>query len=59
MKTHTLIRESVLSASDVDRESDQNVIAKAIKIAGGHHEKWDGSDVAIQNKWISVNTKHV
>ena len=43
MKTHTLIGESVLSASDVDRESDQDVIAKAIKIAGGHHEKWDGT----------------
>jgi hypothetical protein len=43
MKTHTLIGESVLSASDFDRESDQDVIAKAIKIAGGHHEKWDGT----------------
>ena len=43
MKTHALIGESVLDAAHVDRGSDLNVISKAIKIAGGHHEKWDGS----------------
>lgn len=43
MKTHTLIGESVLDAAHHDRGSDLDVISKAIKIAGGHHEKWDGS----------------
>ncbi len=43
MKTHTLIGESVLSASDIDMDADHDVIVKAIKIAGGHHEKWDGT----------------
>lgn len=43
MKTHTLIGESVLGAADVESESDADVISKAIKLAGGHHEKWDGT----------------
>ena len=43
MKTHTLIGESVLNASEVDIDSDHDLINKAINIAGGHHEKWDGS----------------
>ncbi|WP_216153143.1 HD-GYP domain-containing protein [Polynucleobacter sp. JS-Safj-400b-B2] len=42
MKTHALIGESVLSASEVD-DSEHGVVEKAIKIAGGHHEKWDGT----------------
>ena len=43
MKTHTLIGESVLGAAYVEHDSDSDVIAKAIKLAGGHHEKWDGT----------------
>jgi hypothetical protein len=43
MKTHTLIGESVLNASEVDIDSDHDLINKAINIAGGHHEKWDGT----------------
>lgn len=43
MKTHPLIGESVLSGSLPNEEADQDVIAVAIKIAGGHHEKWDGT----------------
>jgi response regulator RpfG family c-di-GMP phosphodiesterase len=48
MKTHTLIGESVLNTAGVTVEINENkeyedVISKAIKIAGGHHEKWDGS----------------
>lgn len=43
MKTHTLIGESVLGAAHVEHDSDADVIAKAIKLAGGHHEKWDGT----------------
>ena len=43
MKTHTLIGESVLDAVDVGHDAESDVITKAIKIAGGHHEKWDGS----------------
>ena len=43
MKTHTLIGESVLKAPNIDMEAVQDVIVIAIKIAGGHHEKWDGT----------------
>lgn len=43
MKTHTLIGESVLDVAEIERESESGVIAKAIKIAGGHHERWDGT----------------
>ena len=43
MKTHTLIGESVLDVLEIERDGDSDVIAKAIKIAGGHHEKWDGT----------------
>jgi response regulator RpfG family c-di-GMP phosphodiesterase len=43
MKTHALIGESVLSSANTTHEGGSEVIAKAIKIAGGHHEKWDGT----------------
>lgn len=43
MKTHALIGESVLNTLDIERDEDSDVIAKAILIAGGHHEKWDGT----------------
>ena len=43
MKTHTLIGESVLNTSGVELDFNSDLIAKAIKIAGGHHEKWDGT----------------
>ncbi len=43
MKTHTLIGESVLGALDVERDLESDMVVKAIRIAGGHHEKWDGS----------------
>jgi len=43
MKTHALIGESVLSSPDLNIEDDHDVIVSAIKIAGGHHEKWDGT----------------
>lgn len=45
MKTHTTIGESVLSAAETTIQINENedVISKAIKIAGGHHEKWDGT----------------
>lgn len=42
MKTHTTIGETVLSSPELDSSGD-DVIENAIKIAGGHHEKWDGS----------------
>ncbi len=42
MKTHTLIGESVLKTVDVGHHAESDVITKAIKIAGGHHERWDG-----------------
>lgn len=43
MKTHTLIGESVLGALEGDRDGDSDAVGKAILIAGGHHEKWDGA----------------
>jgi hypothetical protein len=43
MKNHALIGESVLSSANTTHEGGSEVIAKAIKIAGGHHEKWDGT----------------
>ncbi|SMC47147.1 HD-GYP domain-containing protein [Polynucleobacter kasalickyi] len=43
MKTHTLIGESILKAADDEINDDCNLFSIAIAIAGGHHEKWDGS----------------
>ncbi len=43
MKSHASLGEAVLSAADVERADDRGVIRKAIEIAGGHHEKWDGT----------------
>jgi len=43
MKTHAQIGESVLNASSVDIDTEIDVILSAKKIAGGHHEKWDGT----------------
>jgi response regulator RpfG family c-di-GMP phosphodiesterase len=44
MKTHTLIGESILQSGETEKDDAQSeVIQKAINIAGGHHEKWDGT----------------
>jgi len=43
MKTHTTIGEAVLSSAEHQNQEDDGLIKEAIKIAGGHHEKWDGS----------------
>lgn len=43
MKTHTTIGEAVLSSAEAEFKDENGVIEKALKIAGGHHEKWDGS----------------
>jgi len=43
MKTHTTIGEAVLSSAKAEFKDEDGVIALALKIAGGHHEKWDGS----------------
>jgi MFS family permease len=43
MKTHTTIGESVLNTLEKNANDEEDVIVKAIRIAGGHHEKWDGS----------------
>jgi HD-GYP domain-containing protein (c-di-GMP phosphodiesterase class II) len=43
MKAHTSIGESVLGAAFIEGDNGSDVIAKAIKLAGAHHEKWDGS----------------
>lgn len=42
MKTHPLIGESILRSALVVSE-EEDVISVAIKISGGHHEKWDGT----------------
>lgn len=48
MKTHTIIGESVLEAA-MAKESVEpedhvaDVLNLAVKIAGGHHEQWDGN----------------
>lgn len=43
MKTHTTIGEAVLNTLEKNALDEEDVIIKAIRIAGGHHEKWDGS----------------
>lgn len=43
MKTHAAIGESVLEASAANLKVRDDVIESAILIAGGHHEKWDGT----------------
>jgi HD-GYP domain-containing protein (c-di-GMP phosphodiesterase class II) len=42
MKTHPLIGEAMLKSAALVTEED-HVMSVAIKIAGGHHEKWDGT----------------
>lgn len=43
MKTHPEIGESALTAAIKHTDTNKNIISVAIEIAGGHHEKWDGS----------------
>ncbi len=43
MKNHSLIGESVMDSAKMDIGAGSKVVEIAIKIAGGHHEKWDGS----------------
>ena len=43
MKSHAAVGEAVLSSADIEAGDDQGVVKKAIQIAGGHHEKWDGT----------------
>ncbi len=43
MKSHAAVGEAVLSSADIEAGGDQGVVKKAIQIAGGHHEKWDGT----------------
>jgi len=43
MKNHTFIGETVLSATAANGEIQTALMLKAIEIAGGHHEKWNGT----------------
>jgi HD-GYP domain-containing protein (c-di-GMP phosphodiesterase class II) len=43
MRTHASLGEDVLRAAMVEDARHTNVLDTAIKIAGGHHESWDGS----------------
>jgi HD-GYP domain-containing protein (c-di-GMP phosphodiesterase class II) len=42
MNSHPMIGESILAASQSE-ENEMGLISTAIKVAGYHHEKWDGS----------------
>lgn len=54
MKSHASIGEAVLSSADVQFSDNQGVIQKAIQIAGGHHEKWDGTGYPRGLKGIEI-----
>lgn len=43
MKSHALLGETILASTDIDHDGDQGVVKKGLQIAGGHHEKWDGT----------------
>ncbi len=43
MRSHTLIGEDVLSIKHDLEKANNEVISIGINIAGGHHEKWDGT----------------
>ena len=43
MRTHASLGEDVLRAAMVEDARHTKVLDTAIKIAGGHHESWDGS----------------
>ena len=43
MKTHSTIGENVLSAAQLQSVKTNKLIEMAIKIAGSHHERWDGT----------------
>jgi HD-GYP domain-containing protein (c-di-GMP phosphodiesterase class II) len=43
MKTHAIIGENVMSAANLQSTKTNQLISIAIAIAGGHHERWDGT----------------
>jgi HD-GYP domain-containing protein (c-di-GMP phosphodiesterase class II) len=43
MKTHAALGQDVLTAAKLKDAKHTHVLDAAIKIAGGHHENWDGS----------------
>ena len=43
MKTHATLGKDVLSAAKLKDAKNTHVLDAAIKIAGAHHENWDGS----------------
>ena len=43
MKTHATIGRAILATAELETQVGSGVITVAIKIAGEHHEKWDGS----------------
>jgi len=42
MKSHPMIGETILAASQ-SADVDNELISTAMKVAGAHHEKWDGT----------------
>jgi HD-GYP domain-containing protein (c-di-GMP phosphodiesterase class II) len=43
MKMHASIGRAILSSAELETQGSRGVIRVGIKIAGEHHEKWDGS----------------
>lgn len=43
MQTHTTLGETILTSASGSQYSPDHVLGVAIAIAGGHHEKWDGT----------------
>jgi len=43
MKTHASLGETLLTSAQTEQEYHSKVLDVAVRIAGGHHENWDGS----------------
>jgi len=48
MYSHPMIGGSILIASQL-AEAEIELISIAIKVAGGHHEKWDGARATLES----------
>lgn len=54
MKTHANLGRDVLSAAKQKDAKNTHVLDVAIKIAGGHHECWDGSGYPLGLKGLEI-----
>ena len=53
MNAHTTLGEAILKSADSDFAED-DVLKVALQIAGGHHEKWDGSGYPRSLKGLQI-----